>query len=220
MVPTLATCVTAAGRRRHGGRLRGQPATAPGVFQLVRSCLPGPAHPAGHPHRMALVLFLLFVVAPVVELAVIVQVAGSVGVANTIGLLIAVSLLGAWLAKREGIGVLGRIQLALDRGQTPGTELVDGGLILLAGALMIAPGFISDVLALLLLLPPTRAVVRIPVLRYVTKRGRIAVADRFGGFRATGGRVRDDGSVDVWDVESWEEPPRPPVSGELGGDRR
>ena len=78
---------------------------------------------------------------------------------------------------------------------------------------MIAPGFISDVLALLLLLPPTRAIVRVPVLRYVTRRGRVAVSNRFGGFRATGGRVRDDGRVDVWDVESWEDPPRRPRRG-------
>ena len=67
---------------------------------------------------MALVLILVFLVAPLVELAVIVQVAGSIGVANTIGLLIVVSILGAWLAKREGLGVLHRIQAALDRGQT------------------------------------------------------------------------------------------------------
>jgi UPF0716 protein FxsA len=165
---------------------------------------------------MALVLILVFVVAPLVELAVIIQVAGAIGAFNTIGLLVAVSILGAWLAKREGLGVLNRIQAALDRGQAPATELVDGGMILLAGALMIAPGFVSDVLALLLLLPPTRAVLRVPVLRYVTRRGRLVAANRFGGFRASGARVRDDSGVDVWDVESWEDPPTPRVRGELG----
>lgn len=168
---------------------------------------------------MALVLILVFIVAPLVELAVIVQVADSIGVGNTIGLLIVVSVLGAWLAKREGLGVLQRIQAALDRGQTPSTEVVDGGLILLAGALMIAPGFISDVLALTLLFPLTRAIVRVPVVRYVTRRGRVAVSNRFGGFRATGARVRDDGRVDVWDVDSWEDPPSPRLGGELGGGR-
>lgn len=166
---------------------------------------------------MALVLVLVFFVAPIVELAVIVQVAGAIGVLDTIGLLIVVSLLGAWLAKREGLGVLRRIQAALDRGLTPGTELVDGGLILVAGALMIAPGFISDVLALLLLFPPTRALIRVPVQRAVVRRGRVAVGNRFGGFRASGAQVRDDGTVGVWDVESWEDPPTPQVRGELGG---
>ena len=61
---------------------------------------------------MALLLILVFLVAPLVELAVIVQVAGSFGVLNTIGLLVLVSVLGAWLAKREGLGVLRRIQAA------------------------------------------------------------------------------------------------------------
>lgn len=165
---------------------------------------------------MALVFALVFFVAPIVELAVIVQVAGTIGVLDTIALLLVVSVIGGWLAKREGLGVLRRIQAALDRGQTPGRELVDGGLILLAGALMIAPGFISDVLALLLLIPPTRALVRVPVQRWVARRGRLAVGNRFGGFRASGARVRDDGTVDVWDVESWEDPPTPRVRGELG----
>ncbi len=121
--------------------------------------------PGGPTAPMTLFLLLVFVVAPLVELAVIVQVAGALGVLNTIGLMVLMSLLGAWLAKREGLGVLRRIQAALDRGDLPNREVADGGLILLAGALMIAPGFISDCLALLLLFPPTRALVRGPVLR-------------------------------------------------------
>jgi len=159
---------------------------------------------------MALLLVIVFLVAPLVELAVILQVAGSLGVANTIGLLVAVSLLGAWLAKREGIGVLRRIQTALDRGEMPSTAVADGGLILLAGALMIAPGFVSDILAILLLLPPTRALVRGPLLRYVSRRGPLAVVTRMGA--GTGAR-RD--RADVWDVESWEHTPRS-SRGELG----
>jgi UPF0716 protein FxsA len=166
---------------------------------------------------MALLLVIVFLVAPLVELAVIIQVAGSIGAFNTIGLLIAVSLVGAWLAKREGISVVRRIQAALDRGDAPSTEVVDGGLILLAGALMIAPGFVSDVLAILLLLPPTRALARGPVLRYVSRKGRMAVVSgmgAYGGGRSAGGRGAGD--VDVWDVESWEESSSSPRRGELG----
>jgi UPF0716 protein FxsA len=162
---------------------------------------------------MALLLVALFVIAPLVELAVIVQVAGTIGVLDTIGLLVLVSVVGAWLAKREGGGVLRRIQASLDRGEMPSTHVVDGGLVLLAGALMIAPGFISDVIAILLLLPPTRALVRRPLLRYVARRGRLAVL--------SGGRGRrwsraGTGGDDVWDAESWETPPESPVRGELG----
>jgi UPF0716 protein FxsA len=164
---------------------------------------------------MALFLVLVFVVAPLVELAVIVQVAGTIGAFNTIGLLVVVSLVGAWLARREGIGVVRRIQAALDRGQMPSAEVADGGLILFAGALMIAPGFVSDALAILLLLPPTRALVRGPLMRYVGRRSRVTVMSGNGwrgGRPGSGGADTDD----VWDVESWEEPPTPRTRGELG----
>ena len=157
---------------------------------------------------MALLLVLVFLVAPLVELAVIVQVAGSIGALNTIGLLIAVSLVGAWLAKHQGLGVLRRIQAALDRGTMPSNEVADGGLILLAGALMIAPGFVSDAVALLLLLPPTRAVVRVPLLRWIMRRGPVTVVSRVSARRSPGG-------TDVWDVESWESTPDTAAPGEL-----
>ena len=157
---------------------------------------------------MALFLVLVFLVAPLVELAVIIQVAGSVGALNTIGLLIAVSLVGAWLAKHQGLGVLRRIQAALDRGEMPSSEVADGGLILLAGALMIAPGFVSDAVALLLLLPPTRAVVRVPLMRWIVRRGPVTVVSRVSARRSPG-------STEVWDVESWESTPDASARGEL-----
>jgi UPF0716 protein FxsA len=160
-------------------------------------------------------LVLLFLIAPLVELAVIVQVAGTLGVLNTIGLLIAVSLVGAWLAKREGLITMRRIQLAVGRGDIPSREVADGALILMAGALMIAPGFISDVIALLLLFPPTRAVIRPVVVRSLAKRGRARVT--VTGTRGPGGR--DSGADDIWDVESWEDPPRTATRGELKGPR-
>ena len=157
---------------------------------------------------MALFLVLVFLVAPLVELAVIIQVAGSIGALNTIGLLIAVSLVGAWLAKHQGLGVLRRIQAALDRGEMPSSEVADGGLILLAGALMIAPGFVSDAVALLLLLPPTRAVVRMPLMRWIVRRGPVTVVSRVSARRSPG-------STEVWDVESWESTPDASARGEL-----
>jgi UPF0716 protein FxsA len=165
---------------------------------------------------MALLLVIVFLVAPLVELAVIIQVAGSIGALNTIALLIAVSLVGGWLAMREGVGVIRRIQAALDRGETPSAEVADGGLVLLAGALMIAPGFVSDALAIVLLLPPTRALVRAPLLRYVSRRGRVAVVSRMRASSPGGPRGAGGATVDVWDVESWEEPTRSPARGELG----
>ncbi len=105
-------------------------------------------------------LVLCFLVVPIVELYVIIQVGQSIGVPETIALLLVISFVGAWLAKREGLGVWRRINQQVSAGRVPGIELLDAFLILLAGALLLTPGFITDVLAILLLIPPTRAVVR------------------------------------------------------------
>jgi UPF0716 protein FxsA len=154
---------------------------------------------------MALLLVVVFVVLPIAELAVIITVAQSIGVLNAIGLMIAVSIVGAWLAKREGLGMLTRIRAALDRGEMPSREVADGFLILFAAALMITPGFITDCLALVLLFPPTRALVRRTLLATALRRGQVTVV--------SGGRVRrrdrrNGQGDDVWDVDSWEAPPR------------
>jgi UPF0716 protein FxsA len=160
-----------------------------------------------------LVLFLVFIVAPLVELYVIVQVAQSIGVLETIAALIVISAIGAWLVKAAGISVLARIQQQLAAGRMPTNELVDGGILLFAGALMLAPGFISDVLGILLILPPTRAIVRRILLRAYKAR-----VERGGGAATWMGR-RSWGTV-VVDAESFEDddwtPPRPP-RGEIEG---
>jgi UPF0716 protein FxsA len=115
-------------------------------------------------------LALLFLVVPLVELAVIIQIGQWLGVADTIALLVLMSVAGAWLAKREGLAVLRRIQQQLERQRMPGAELLDAGLILLAGALLLTPGFLSDAVGLLLLLPPVRAAVRRGLRRYLARR--------------------------------------------------
>ncbi|HYH51219.1 MAG TPA: FxsA family protein [Acidimicrobiia bacterium] len=115
-------------------------------------------------------LAILFIVVPLAELYVILQVGQAIGVLDTIGLLILISVVGAWLAKREGIGVLRRIQRSIEAGRVPGTELIDAFLILLAGALMLTPGFLTDILAILLLLPPVRVVVRRQLRRVFARR--------------------------------------------------
>jgi UPF0716 protein FxsA len=116
------------------------------------------------------VLIALFIGVPFAEIYVLLQVGQTIGPVNTIGLLILISVVGAWLAKREGLGVLRRMQRSIDSGRVPGAELVDGFLILLAGALMLTPGFLTDILAILLLLPPVRAVVRRELRRRVARR--------------------------------------------------
>jgi UPF0716 protein FxsA len=160
---------------------------------------------------MFVLLAVVFLVVPIAELYVIVQVAGGIGIPETILLLIGISFLGAWLARIAGLGVLNRLQRTVRAGKVPSAELVDGGLVLFAGALMITPGFLSDALAILLLLPPTRAVARNLVLRRIRKGGglfRVVTSVPDG----PGGRgPRADG--EVWDVDGWEDPPdRPGLS--------
>lgn len=109
---------------------------------------------------MLVLLVIVFVLVPLAELAVIIEVGSYLGVVETLGLLLLISAVGAWLVKHQGLGVLRRIREQLDAGRVPGAELVDGALVLLAGALLLTPGFITDAFGLLLLLPPVRAVAR------------------------------------------------------------
>ena len=106
------------------------------------------------------VLLLIFIAVPIAEIWLIIQVGHVIGVLNTIGLLILDSLLGTWLFKTEGVKAWTRLTEAVAAGRMPTKELVDGALVVLGGALLIAPGFITDVLGLLCVLPFTRPVVR------------------------------------------------------------
>ena len=118
-------------------------------------------------------LALLFLVVPFVELFVLIQVGQAIGALPTIALLVAVSVVGAWLVKREGLGVARRAQEQIREGHVPTTELVDGVLVLFAGALLVTPGFFTDVFGVLLLLPPVRAWLRTQARRRIAKRANI-----------------------------------------------
>lgn len=108
---------------------------------------------------MFLVVALLIIV-PVVELFVIVQVAQWIGVWEALFLLVAVSLLGAWMVKIQGIAVIRGISQDLSNRRVPAAGIVDGGLLLIAGTLLLVPGFVTDLLGLLLLVPIARVGIR------------------------------------------------------------
>ena len=124
---------------------------------------------------MPAILGFLFLIVPLLEIAVLIQVGEVIGVWNTIALLIVVSIAGAVLAKREGVAVWRKFRATLDRGQIPSTEILDGVLVIFAGALLLTPGFITDILGISLLLPPSRAVVR----RALVRSSRWLIAKRF-----------------------------------------
>ena len=116
------------------------------------------------------VALLLAVLWPIAELFVAIQVAHAIGVVPTIVLLIAGWPLGTWALRRQGAAAWRRLGLALGEGRTPAREVVDGALVVIGGVLLMIPGFITDVIGLLLLLPPTRALTRPLLVRNLTSR--------------------------------------------------
>jgi UPF0716 protein FxsA len=118
-------------------------------------------------------LVLLFIVVPILELYVIIQVGGLIGVWPTLALLLLDAILGSLLLRHQGRGAWRRFNEALAQGRFPGKEVVDGLLIVIGGTLLLAPGFLTDIVGLVFLIPPTRALVRAVLKRFSI--GRIAV---------------------------------------------
>jgi UPF0716 protein FxsA len=136
---------------------------------------------------------LLILVVPIVELVLIVEVATRIGVFETLFLLIAISVAGAWLLKREGAAAWRRLQATMQRGEVPANEVIDGVMIVFGGALLLTPGFLTDVVGLALLLPPTRALLR----RWGRRVTQVVVLRRFGvaGAAVSGGKRIYDARV-------------------------
>ncbi|MFS3130383.1 FxsA family protein [Nocardioides sp. Bht2] len=116
------------------------------------------------------VMALLFLVIPLLELWVLIQVGQVIGVGWTILLLIADSVLGGWLIKREGARAFRALSVALSEGRLPSREIADGILVLAGGILMLSPGFVLDVVGLVLVLPVTRPLARRLLTRVVEAR--------------------------------------------------
>ncbi len=131
-------------------------------------------------------MFVAFIVLPVLEIYLITQVAGQVGWPLAIVLVIAISAAGAWLVRREGLGVIGRVRESLRAGRMPANDLADGAMIFFASALMLTPGFLTDALGLALLIPPIRAVLRPPVIAFFRRRIDVRVANATGGLGGFG----------------------------------
>ena len=134
-------------------------------------------------------LLLLFLLTPALELGVLIQVDKLIGFAPTIGLIIATGIAGSYLARREGLNTWQRLTERLNAGDLPGKELVDGVIILVAGALLVTPGVLTDVVGFLGLLPPTRALIRRVLMRRFRKKmeeGSVQVQLGFFGGAAPG----------------------------------
>lgn len=133
---------------------------------------------------MAILLFVVFIVVPVIEIAVIIEVGHLIGPLWTVGLLLASAVMGSWLLRREGRRAWHAFQEALEQARIPTREVADGALVIFGAALMVAPGFLTDLVGMLCLLPPTRAILR----RLLTTAGMRQLLVRVGGGRPV--RVR------------------------------
>ena len=130
-------------------------------------------------------LIALFIVVPLAELYVILQVGEAIGAVWTVLLLAADSVLGSLLLRSQGRVVWRRFNEALAAGRMPHREVQDGVAVVFGGAFLITPGFITDVVGLLLLLPPTRAVIRRLAMRVISRRVSMRVAASGGPIEGT-----------------------------------
>jgi UPF0716 protein FxsA len=127
---------------------------------------------------MPLILLLVFIVVPLVELYVLIQVGQAIGIVPTLLILLADALLGSWLFKSQGRKTWQAFRLALVERRLPAAEVADGALVIVGGAFLLTPGFVTDVIGLLCLLPPTRAALRRALTGIIARR---LGAKRLGG---------------------------------------
>jgi UPF0716 protein FxsA len=147
-----------------------------------------------------LALLFIFIAVPLAELYVILRVGDAIGWEWTILILAADSLLGTLLLKSQGRAVWKRFNDAMREGRVPHSEVIDGVLVIFGGAFLITPGFLTDIIGVLLLLPPTRRVFRSMARRAIERRTVVAVGGAAAG-AARGRRRRpppeDAGGYDV-----------------------
>jgi UPF0716 protein FxsA len=127
------------------------------------------------------ILVALFIIVPIVEIYVIIQIGSLIGVLPTVALLLADALLGSLLLRHQGRGAWRRFNAALNERRFPGREVADGLLIAIGGTLLLTPGFVTDILGAIFLIPPTRAIVRRLMRGYFGRRFLIVGVPGMGG---------------------------------------
>ncbi len=127
-------------------------------------------------------LVILFTVLPALELVLLIKVGGHIGAGNTLLLIIFTGVLGAYLARLQGFLILRKIQSELNRGAMPSAQLLDGLMILVGGIVLLTPGFVTDALGFLLLIPLTRAAIKLFVQKKfesMVRKGQVVNAPGF-----------------------------------------
>jgi UPF0716 protein FxsA len=171
--------------------------------------------------RAVLFLVVIFILVPIAELYVIIKVGEAIGLVPTLVLLLADALLGSLLLRYQGRAAWVRFNRALAEGRVPHKEVFDGVLVIMGGALLLTPGFLTDIVGLIFLIPPTRALIRAMSSRFV--RRRLALGEAVWSFGASqrpprtrpapGGPPPPRRGASPEDPFSWEEPPVAPQRG-------
>ncbi|MCP3983336.1 MAG: FxsA family protein [bacterium] len=151
-------------------------------------------------------LLLLFVLLPATELALLIELGSRFGTIHTLGLIVVTGLVGAWLARWQGISVLQQMQSEVDQGRLPADSLADGVIILLAAALLVTPGVLTDAFGFLCLVPAFRSVVK----RALRRRLEGAVSENRVHLHVDLGRPEPREVRTVRELEKDDPIPRPP----------
>ncbi len=124
-------------------------------------------------------LLALFLIVPIIEIYLLIQVGGLIGAIPTIFLVVFTAVLGALLLRQQGFATLGRVQASLARGELPALQLLEGVLLLFGGALLLTPGFFTDAIGFVCLIPPLRQ----GLIAWVLRRGVLNVSGAGGASR-------------------------------------
>jgi UPF0716 protein FxsA len=170
---------------------------------------------------LRLAVGLVFIVVPMLELLLLIEIGQSIGALPTVALVVGTALTGAFIISRQSLAVVSRTLEALSDGRTP-VEPVLGGLFLLAaGALLLTPGLITDVVALALLVPPLRRLIARAAMRWALRRTRVHIETFTARTAAEGQRPSvDDGAIIEGEFERIDERPARPRGGDSGPNRK
>lgn len=126
---------------------------------------------------MFLVFFVIFVATPILEIVLFIQVGGLLGVLPTIAIVIVTAIVGSLLLRLQGVAVLQRTRMALRAGELPVDPVIDGMSLLVAGALLLTPGFFTDAVGFLLFVPPFRRALARRIFEHMLRSGHVFVID-------------------------------------------
>ncbi|MEO1694942.1 MAG: FxsA family protein [Pseudomonadota bacterium] len=138
---------------------------------------------------MRLGFLLIFIAVPIAELALLIQLGGWIGLWPTLGLIIATAVIGTFLLRQQGVATLNKVIRSVHAGEAPVGPMVEGVLLIIAGAFLLTPGVLTDAIGAIFLVPPLRATIANRAVRYAIERGMVHVS----GARSAGGAAAPDG---------------------------